>query len=192
MSPARTLALLVAFLFFYQFLPAQLLPVKSGLQADLAKVVSDYPSHFKNLAGELIAENPQSTDYTSLLELKDAEACTVTKFSASGREVYSWQALVLTTENFEEASKKYRSLFHSIQNLSATIGEQKVVFKGTFVKPTESLKFNSVVFDCTGEETWKNLKIEITLQTELLEWVVKILVYEKEREDDERGQIIEQ
>jgi hypothetical protein len=37
----------------------------------------------------------------------------------------------------------------------------------------------------------KHLKIALMLETEMLEWVIKIQVYEKEREDNERGRQID-
>jgi len=62
-----------------------------------------------------------------------------------------------------------------------------------YVKPAEEKKFNSIIFTTPGkDEMLKKLKVELTLQNELLEWVIKVLVYEKEREDDERGEIIDQ
>jgi hypothetical protein len=35
------------------------------------------------------------------------------------------------------------------------------------------------------------LRLEVSLQYELLEWKVKILLYDKEREDNERGKTTE-
>ena len=66
------------------FVSAQIIPVKNPFQTDIAKVIAEYPGHFKNLLGELLVENPQSADYKSLLNLKDAEECIVTKYRATG------------------------------------------------------------------------------------------------------------
>lgn len=189
----KKLSLVFTFFFQAYFLSAQLIPVKNSFKADLAKVISDYPNHFKNLLGEIMEENTQSTDYRSQLKIKDAEECTITKYSATGKEIYSWQAVMLKTENFEEAVKKFRSLYTSINNLSVPVNEAHILFKGNFNKPVEEKKFSSVVFEPAGNRN-ENLKIriELLLQSGLFDWTISVLVYEKEKEDYERGPVVEQ
>jgi hypothetical protein len=50
----------------------QIIPVKNNFQAELSRVIGDYPNHFKNFLGELLLENPQSTDYRSQLKIAGA------------------------------------------------------------------------------------------------------------------------
>jgi hypothetical protein len=168
----------------------QLIPVKNSFQSDLAKVISDYPAHFKNLAGESIMDNPQTTEYGCRQSVKDAISCRVSKFSSSAKEIFSWQAVMMNTDNFEEAVKKFHSLYGAIQNLSVNINGETVVMKGKYFQPVEEMKFTSVVFEAGEKDpSLKNLKVELLLEAEMLDWVVKVLVYEKEREDNERGKM---
>ena len=64
-------------------------------------------------------------------------------------------------------------------------------FKAEYIKPTESIKFTTIVFDA-GDKTpeLKKLKIALILENEMMDWVIKIQVYEKEREDKEKGSLI--
>ena len=55
----KKINLFFVFYLFCFFLTARLLPVKNTFQTGLAKVISDYPDRFKNIAGELLIENPQ-------------------------------------------------------------------------------------------------------------------------------------
>lgn len=193
MRQARAIFLFSSLCFTFFSLCAQIIPARTAFQSGLANVVEHYPNQFKNLAGEVVTENPQSTDYRSVITLKGSEECTVTKFSAKGKEVYSWQAVMLTTEDFEEALKKYKSLYNSIQRLAVQINGANAILSSEYVIPTEEKKFNSIIFTVSDkDENLKKMKVELTLQNELLEWVIKVLVYEKEREDDERGEIIDQ
>lgn len=193
MKQARAIFLFSSLCFICFSLSAQVIPVRTAFQSSLANIVGHYPNQFKNLAGEVVTENPQSTDYRSVVTLKGAEECFVTKFSSKGKEVYSWQAVMLTTENFEEALKKFKSLYSSIQRLAVQINGMNAVLSSEYVKPVEEKKFNSIIFTASDkDEKLKKLKVELTLQNDLLEWVIKVLVYEKEREDDERGEIIDQ
>jgi len=193
MLQARTTTLFLSLCFSFFSLYAQVFPVKNAFQTGLANIAGHYPNQFKEIAGEVMKENPQSIDYRSLLTLKDAEECIVTKFSAKGKEVYSWQAIMLTTDDFEEALKKFKSLYNSIQHLAVNINGTSTKLGGEYIKPVEEKKFNSIIFTAPDKhENLKKFRVELTLQSEFMDWVVKVLIYEKEREDDERGEIIDQ
>lgn len=170
------------------------LPLVDGIGPDVKKVIQDYPNQFSNLKGEVITQNPQSTDYACNFKVSGAEEATITQYSAANKyNICSWQALMLTTEEFEEAKKKFRSLYVQLNNLSTKMEEGVYLrLKADYETPVEEKKFTSVVFAVdNGGTTLKKLKVELTMQYELLEWKVKVLVYEKEREDNERGEIEE-
>lgn len=175
---------------FFNAASAQLrLPVINGIGNDVKKVIEDYPNRFINLMGEVLKENLQSTDYHCNFKVNGAEESFITRYSAK-KEVCSWEALMLTTENFEKAKQKFKSLFNQLQNLSVTVGDAKNFhLKGTYDAPEESKKFTSIVFSFEPEnDVVKRIKVEISMQfIAPMEWKVKVLVYDKEREDDERG-----
>ena len=187
----KPLTATLAFILFVFPGSAQVIPVKNSLQTDIAKVISDYPNSFRNISGEQLLENPQTTEFESRIELKDAK-CKVIRYSSTTKEIFSWEAEMLKTDDFEEASKKFRSVFNSLQHLSVNISGVSAIFTGEFVKPSESIKFTMIVFNATDKnQELKNLKIALVLETEMLEWVIKIQVYEKERDDKERGPVID-
>ncbi len=181
-------AILLLIISAFTRLSAQIIPVKNSFQADLAKVISDYPNRFSHLAGEQLADNPQTIEYSCRAIVKDAVNCKMIKYSSASKEIYSWEAVMMVTDDFEEASKKFRSLYNAIQHLSVDINGVKAIFKGEYRQPAEAMKFTSVVFDAPDKyPELKKLKVELLLQAELLDWKIKVLVYEKEKEDDERG-----
>lgn len=158
------------------------------LAADIKKVIEDYPNHFKNIMGELIVQNPQSSDYQCNLQIKGAEECIITRYASTEKEIYSWQALLLTTENFEEAKKKFKTLYGQLNNLRVN-SEQ---LKGDYEAPVEEKRFTSILFSFnTEDEAAKHLKVELVMESEGMEWKVRLFVYDREREDDERGKIVE-
>jgi hypothetical protein len=160
----------------------------ADLATDLKKVIEDHPNHFKNITGELIIQNPQSSDYQCNLKIKGAEECFITRYAATEKEIYSWQALLLTTENFEEAKRKFKSLYGQLNNLRIN----SVPLKGEYEAPVEEKKFTGVLFSFPPEdEALKKLKVELTIESEGMEWKVKVLVYDREREDAERGNVVE-
>ena len=185
MKPVTATFICILFVFS---LPAQVIPIKNALQTDIAKVLSDYPNGFKNIIGYEIIENPQSTEFECLVTVKDAIKCKLIKYSSNIKEIYSWEAEMIKTDDFEEASKKFRAIYNSLQHLSVNINGSTAVFKGDYIKPSEVIKFTTVVLD-PGDKTpeLKKLKLALVLETDMLDWVIKIQAYEKEREDKERG-----
>ena len=179
----KTLVLFTITALVFQTATAQLkLPVINGVTNDIKKVIEDHPNHFANLKGEMISQTTQTIDYACTFEANGAEETSITKYS-SKKEIYSWQALMLTTENFDKAKQKFRSLFNQLNNLAVKIGDKTYKLKGDYQQPDEKKKFSSVILSAAD-----NLKIEVTLQAyEPMEWKVKIVIYDQEREDNERG-----
>jgi hypothetical protein len=95
---------------------------------------------------------------------------------------------MMKTDDFETASKKFRAIYNSLQHLSVNIDGTTAVFQGDYIKPSEAIKFTTIVLDAGDKAPeLKKLKLALVLETDMLDWVIKIQVYEKEREDKERG-----
>ena len=190
MKPLTATFILILFVFS---LSAQVIPIKNALQTDIAKVISDYPNGYKNIIGEQIIENPQSIEFECLVTLKDAVKCKLIKYSSNVKEIYSWEAEMMKTGDFETASKKFRAIYNSLQHLTVKINGSTSVFQGEYIKPSEAIKFTMIVLD-PGDKSpeLKKLKLALILETEMLDWVIKIQVYEKEREDKDKGPAIDE
>jgi len=174
-------------------LSAQVIPIKNAFQTDIANVLSDYPNGFKNIIGDEIKQNPQSIEFECLVTVKDAIKCRLIKYSSNVKDIYSWEADMIKTDDFEAASKKFRSLYNSLQHLSVNINGSTAVFKGDYIKPSEAIKFTTIVLDA-GDKTpaFKKLKLGLVLETDMLDWVIKIHVYEQERLDKDKGPAIDE
>lgn len=95
---------------------------------------------------------------------------------------------MLTTESFDEAKKKFKTLYTQLNNLS--LGSMHL--EGAYESPGEEKKFTSVLFSFSpADEPMEKLRIELVLESELMEWKVKVLIYDRDREDNERGDSIE-
>jgi len=185
MKPLTTTFIFILFVFS---LSAQVIPIKNALQTDIAKVLSDYPNGFKNILGDEISQNPQSLEFECLVTIKDAIKCRLVKYSSNVKDIYSWEADMIKTDDFETASNKFRTLYNSLQHLSVNINGTTAVFKGDYIKPSEAIKFTTIVLNA-GDKTpeLKKLRLALILEADMLEWEIKIQVYEQEREDRDRG-----
>jgi len=100
---------------------------------------------------------------------------------------------MIKTDDFETASKKFKELFNSLQHLSVNIDGSTAVFKGDYTKPSEAIKFTNIVLDAGDKITeLKNLKLALILEADMLDWIIKIQVYEQERKDKDEGPAIDE
>ena len=191
----KTLVLFTCFSVLSAGLSAQLkLPVSNAFMNDMKKVIADHASHFDHIRGEVITESPQTTEYQCTLQVNGAEESSITRHS-SKKGIYSWEALMLTTESFEKAKQKFRSLYNQLNNLSADLGDhQQVRFKADYESPKEEKKFTAIVFQAHPSTEGSNkVKMELSLQFHSpMEWKVKLMVYDQERPDEERGSRVEE
>ena len=181
---------LISFAFLFAFLipSAQLkLPINNGFQNDVETILKDYPNSFRQYLGEELVTNPQSTDYTSLLKVSGSEECRITKYPGKKRNRYSFQAVMLTTDDFESAKSSFHNFYIQLNHLAIHMsGSRTFQLQGVYESPSEEKKFTSAIF--SGGEDIKQLKVELLMEYVLMEWKIKVLVYEREREDDERGE----
>lgn len=158
----------------------------------LEKVIGDYQKDFATLKGEVLNTNPQTIEYASLLEFKSAQSNTITQHSGKNA-VYSWQAQMFSAEEFDVAAKKYKSLYGQLKGMNLKLNrDYDYSLDGDYGKPDESKTFCSSAFRLLPNATYlPKVKVELSMQYELTEWKIYLLVYQKEREDNERGNIDE-
>lgn len=169
------------------------IPVTNNdLRHNLEKVIADFPQELSSIKGNMIERNPQTVEYATVLKFEGAEENTVTQYISS-KPVYSWQATVLTSEDFEEASKKYKWLCNQLKVMTINMGNGYTFsLNGDYEAPDDSKKFTISTYHLTPAATYMpKLKVEVGMQFYFPEWKVVLRVYQKEREDSERGDINE-
>ncbi|MHA4843077.1 hypothetical protein ACX0G7_02880 [Flavitalea antarctica] len=153
----------------------------------LQKVIEDYPNKFSNIKGELLAENIQTTDYQSKVQIPGIP-CVLTQYSSAKKAVYSWKAELVEEEDFEEAKKRFKELYGQIRNTIIKVeGEKPFIVNGSYLAPTEERKFNVINFQLlpSGSDMEK-LQIDLSMNFMVTAWKITLTVYEREYKDDER------
>jgi len=183
----------IAFVFFAISAQAQLkFPVTNNdLRTNLSKILTDYANGFSSLKGDTIEVNPQAIEFSTKLEFSGAEHNSIVQYKSNTKNpVYSWQAVLMTTEDFDEASKKYKWLFNQLKVMTVKVEDYSFTLSGDYAAPEESKKFSSSMFKLTpNAANMPKLKIEASMQFEFPEWKIGLMVYEREREDNERGEV---
>ena len=153
----------------------------------LQKVIEDYPNKFSNIKGDLLAENIQTIDFHSKVQIPGIP-CVLTQYSSTKKAIYSWRAELLEEEEFEEAKKRFKEIYSQIRNTIIKIeGEKPFILNGAYQSPTEDRKFNVVSFQLlpSGGDMEK-LQIELSMNYMVTAWKITLTVYEREYKDDER------
>jgi hypothetical protein len=159
--------------------------------AILEKVIQDYPNRFKNIKGEVIIENPQTTEYRSTIEIPGSASCTVTRYNSKNNDVYSWNCVVFESEDFNAVKNKYKELFGQIKNSIIKIGGQKTfILNGQYEMPAEEKKFTTVIFEllpAVGE--MKKVKVDLSMQYQITGWKISLSVYDQGQSEDEQRNV---
>ena len=187
----RSLVFIVIVLIFNTTTKAQLkIPVTNNeLRTNLEKVISGFPSQLSDIKGDTIVENPQTIEFESLLDFKMASENSITQYKSTS-PIYSWKAVLMNSEEFEDAAKKYKWLYNQLRVMTIKIDGYSFTMSGNYDQPDESRKFCSSIFKLTpNASNIPKLKIEVAMHFEFPEWKVSLMVYEKERDDNERGEI---
>lgn len=152
----------------------------------LQQVIGDYPNHFKNIQGDMVSNEAQSTDYTSKVIIPGSLSAVVTRYSSSqDKSVYSWKCIVKESEDFESISGQYRQLYNQIRNSIIKIeGQKPFILNGSYEAPSEDKKFTTSDFYLLPSiGNMRKLKVELTLEFYVTEWKMAILVYDQGEED---------
>jgi hypothetical protein len=164
----------------------------SSFRSDIQKVVDEYPHHYAGIRGEVIDKNPQTVEYASRVKPDGVQDASITQYSAIGKDVYTWQSTVVVTESFEDAARKYKWLYQQLKGMNIKYVADLYTLRGAYAEPDETIGFATSVLTPDHPPTpMAKLKMEVQLSFEFPEWKVSLLIYDREREDDEQGNVTE-
>jgi len=186
----KKLCLLVFILSTLHITAQNKLPVfklAASVTPDIVKVARDYYDHFFNIKGEKISETESTIEYKSKILPQGALESTITQIK-SLQNVYSWQAIMMNTDDLDKAVAKYKQIYRQLNDANFVMSDGKTCkIKGPYDAPDEDRAFASSILKPDVKEKYlQRLKIEVALSYNMPGWSVKILVYEKESDEDIR------
>lgn len=154
---------------------------------DVLKVARDYYDHFFNIKGEKIFETESTIEYKSKILPQGALESTITQIK-NLQNVYSWQAIMMNTDDYEKAVAKYKQIYRQLNGASLIMNDGRTCkMKGPYDAPDDGRAFaSSILAPDVTEKYLQRLKIEVGLNYNMSDWSVKILIYEKESDEDIR------
>ncbi len=159
-------------------------PQTYSLTGAIEKVLYDFPHNLHNVSGELVVVQGGVEQYESLVVLPGAEACMVARYRSVEDTTASWQAKMYQDEDFSKAAARYRELYRQLKSCHLKLIDGSLVFlKGEWENPAEEKDFTmSTLRLITGDERYKEVKIDLEMLYHFPEWVVNINIVSKKKD----------
>lgn len=161
---------------------------KSSFSETMTSVLKDFTFNYKNISGNLILSQGEIDNYASKVMLDGAESCTITRYHSALDTTASWQAIMGHYDEYTKAAKAYTTFYRNLNNVNIKLIDGSILYlKGNYEAPKEESQFvTSALRLETGDDRYKNLKVEIELLYELNDWVININVVTKEADNEMR------
>jgi hypothetical protein len=149
-------------------------------------VLRDFPNNLRNITGELVLAQGEFENYASVLALPESQHCIITRWHSTQDTTVSWQAAMLTTDNFGKADRTYRELYQKLQQCYIQLADGTIVYlKGTWEPAKEGASFTtSTLRVAVDDQRYKDVRVELELVYQLAEWGVNINIFSKKPDDE--------
>lgn len=160
----------------------------STFQKAVQVIISDFPYNYRHITGDLVDKQGDFEQYASSVKLPGAQSNIIGIYHSAMDTTASWQALMLTTEDFDDAAREYKRLFHALKQCRMKTTDGSAYYMaGEYEAPSEETDFvTSTLVIETGDERFSEFKIEVEMLFQLDKWVVNINMISKKRDDEVR------
>ena len=152
-------------------------------------VLRDFPNNLRNITGELVLAQGEFENYASMLALPESEHCLITRWHSTQDTTVSWQATMLTTDDFGKADHAYRDLYGKLQQCYIQLIDGTIVYlKGSWEPAKEGASFTTSTLHLTlDDQRYREVRVELELVYQLAEWGVNINIFSKKPDDEVGG-----
>jgi len=149
-------------------------------------VLRDFPHNLQHITGELVLAQGEFEHYASVLALPESQRCIITRWHSTQDTTVSWQAAMITTDEFSKADHVYRELYRKLQQCYIQLTDGTVVYlKGVWEPAKESAAFTtSTLRVAVDDQRYKEVRVELELVYQLAEWGVNINIFSKKPDDE--------
>ncbi len=153
--------------------------------AALQKVISDYPNRFSNIRGEKLSSGTAQAEYASKVVIPGSTARLISTASTRSGEALGWKAQLFRSPDFAQSRQHYKELFDRIKNTIVRIdGQAPAIISGNYEEPASDRNQSAVSFQLLpGTGVFRQLRVELQLQKEGADWVIRLWVLEKDAEN---------
>lgn len=159
-------------------------PSRPPFSKAMEAVLHDFTGNFRNISGELILQQAETDNYTSLVQLPGATECVITRYHSLEDSTASWQAKMYRNEDFALAAKQYKEYYNRLKSCYLTLKDGSSIYlKGVWTEPSDDKKFSVCTFKLnTTDLRYNELQVDLEILFELQEWVININVSNKKKD----------
>ncbi|MGL6266507.1 MAG: hypothetical protein ACRC2O_01225 [Chitinophagaceae bacterium] len=159
---------------------AQKATVSTAFNAELEKILLDFPASFINLKGEEILKEETEIRYESRIVLPGSEDCMVNAILTGNKKTVGWEAVMVTTQTYEAAAKEYKKLYLQLIDCRFKLKSKTTVsLIGKWVSPQPTNNFSSTIFILSSSTSaYRKMNIELEMLNVMDEWKVNLRVKE--------------
>ena len=159
-----------------------------GFSKAIETVLGDFPYNYKHITGELVQKDGDHERFASTVMLPGAETCLVGFYHSELDTTASWQAVMFRHEEFEKAARAYKRLYHQLNRCKLRMVDGSVYYlSAQYEAAIEANDF--VVSELkiqTGDERFRNFKVELEMLYELDQWLVHINIVTRKKDSEMR------
>jgi hypothetical protein len=156
-----------------------LIPTSNPVSDAISKVLLDFPEHFNHIKGNLIDENVQSKEYSSLVNIPSLDSAVIIQNGQEKDNIFSWKTVLFQTDDFEKAKAKFHEYYGKIKPASASLDGKHVTLEANYAAPDEDKRFATILFSPKPEtQALKDVVVDLSLQYLLSGWELTVSVYE--------------
>lgn len=150
-----------------------------SIKPAVEEIVKDYFLGFSNVRGAQVFENTVRTDFACMVSVPGAITQKISRYKTPG--TYSWQALLMQTEVFQDAADYYQKIYRQLSTGKIAISKvTQYDVSGWYDAPNESKGFSATHLELLGAtEGPGKMYIAIEMGYQFPKWNVNVSVYEK-------------
>ncbi len=161
--------------------------VFTSIRPQLEKVINDYPNQFSLIKGEKNESEPNTIEYKSKVEIKNAAETRVIGYVSKSKIHWVWESKLFVTEDIDVLKKQYKAFYNDIagKSLLSKGNINSIRATGPYDAPSEDLRLWTNQFrmnDATGE--FSNMVIDLVAEYIGFEWNVFVRIYDKEKDEE--------
>lgn len=140
-------------------------------------VLQDYNNQFNTIKGNLLHENEQASTYQSTVQIPGAASCKIIMYA---NQSVQWQAVLYSSNSFEECRKRFKELFSQIKNTIIRIDNEKpIILNGRFETPEPGHTQTVIPFDILPANRFsKKLQVSLAMQQQDSNWKIVLNVHD--------------